>query len=55
MSEMVNYTENQENINNQIVNNDIVKENIENQFDNIEKSTKIKEKLHNYLREKYKK
>lgn len=55
MPEIVNDFETQDNINNQIVNNDIVKENIENQFDNIEKSTKINQKLHNYLREKYKK
>ncbi len=34
---------------------DIVKENIENEVDNIEKSTKINQKLHNYLLEKYKK
>ncbi len=55
MPEIVNDFETQDNINNQIVNNDIVKENNENQFDNIEKSTKINQKLHNYLREKYKK
>lgn len=55
MPEMVNDIQTPENQNNQIVNNDIVKENDENQFDNIEKTTKINQKLHNYLREKYKK
>lgn len=41
--------------NSQIVNIDIVKEKSKNQVDNIEKSTKMDEKLQDYLLQKYKK
>lgn len=41
--------------NSQIWNTEIVKENTEVQVENIEKSGNINEKLHNFLREKYKK
>lgn len=41
--------------NNQVWNNEIVKENIENEVANEQKNTKIDEKLQNYLLQKYKK
>lgn len=41
--------------NNQVWNNEIVKENIENEVANQQKNTKIDEKLQNYLIQKYKK